>query len=78
METVPVYFLAVEEGDRFVVKIGKTKDIQRRKREFQTCNALKLKLLGWIDTPNAFQVESRLHRHFKMSHVRGEWLAIPP
>ncbi|WP_231998997.1 GIY-YIG nuclease family protein [Pseudomonas cedrina] len=41
-------------------------------------NPLDLKLLGWIEVADAFQLERQLHQHFESTHVRGEWFAIEP
>ena len=49
-----------------------------RKHNLQTCNPLELRLLGWIEAVDAFQLERHLHQHFGSPHVRGEWFAIEP
>ena len=60
------------------IKIGVAKNIAERKRNLQTGNPLVLKLLGWIEVTNAFELERQFHQHFKLAHSRCEWFAIKP
>jgi hypothetical protein len=75
---VPVYFIGENENGCSPVKIGIAKDIERRKRDLQTGNPLKLRLLGWIETEDSFQLERQLHLQFEAATVRGEWFDIEP
>jgi hypothetical protein len=75
---VPVYFLGEDENGCSPIKIGVAKNIEGRKRNLQTGNPLKLRLLGWIETPEDFKLEGDLKRHFDASRVRGEWFDIEP
>jgi hypothetical protein len=75
---VPVYFLGENENRCNPIKIGVAKNIEGRKPNLQTGNPLELRLLGWIEAADAFQLERQLHYHFRATHVRGEWFAIEP
>jgi hypothetical protein len=74
---MPVYFMGTESSEHSI-KIGATKNIERRQRELQTGNPVELRLLGWIEAANSFQLEQRLHEHFVSTRLRGEWFAIEP
>ena len=75
---MPVYFIGEDENGCSPIKIGVAKNIAERKRNLQTGNPLVLKLLGWIEVANAFELERQFHQHFKSAHARGEWFAIEP
>ncbi|WP_349975063.1 GIY-YIG nuclease family protein [Pseudomonas sp. WHRI 8519] len=75
---MPVYFIGEDENGCSPIKIGVAKNIAERKRNLQTGNPLYLKLLGWIEVANAFELERQLHQHFKSARARGEWFAIEP
>lgn len=73
-----VYFIGEDENGCTLIKIGVAKNIEAHKRNLQTGNPLDLRLLGWIDTTDAFQLERHLYRYFGATHVLGEWFAITP
>ncbi|MDR7193267.1 GIY-YIG nuclease family protein [Luteimonas terrae] len=75
---MPVYFIGEHENQCSPIKIGVAKNIEVRKRNLQTGNPLELRLLGWIEAHNSFELERRLHQHFEATKVRGEWFAIEP
>jgi hypothetical protein len=75
---MPVYFISQVERDRIVTKIGKAKDIQKRRRELQTGNPTLLEVVGWIKSGDDFALERTLHRHFAQRRVFGEWFDIQP
>ncbi|HFT7414450.1 GIY-YIG nuclease family protein [Stenotrophomonas maltophilia] len=75
---MPVYFIGEDENGCCPIKIGVAKNIAERKRNLQTGNPLVLKLLGWIEVADAFELERQLHQHFKSARSRGEWFAIEP
>ena len=52
---MPVYFLGEDENGCSPVKIGIAKNIEARKRDLQTGNPLELRLLGWIETVDAWR-----------------------
>ncbi|WP_024693009.1 GIY-YIG nuclease family protein [Pseudomonas syringae] len=71
-----IYFFIEDSNEQ--VKIGRAKDIERRKKGLQTGNPRKLLLLGWIRTDDDVRLEKEIHRHF--SHLRGsgEWFTLDP
>lgn len=73
-----VYFIA-EIPFNGNVKIGRSKNIPRRRRQLQSGNPNKLVVLCHIPTNNAPALEKQLHRKFAEYHIRGEWycLSIP-
>ncbi|MFG6108302.1 GIY-YIG nuclease family protein [Stenotrophomonas nematodicola] len=71
-----IYFF-IEDTDE-LVKIGRAKDIERRRRNLQTGNHRKLLLLGWIRTDDDVRVEREIHEHFNVQRGRGEWFHIDP
>lgn len=75
---MPVYFIGEYENGCCPIKIGVARDIQVRQRNLQTGNPLELRLLGWIDAVDSFQLERQLHQHFNASRGRGEWFEIEP
>lgn len=75
---VPVYFIGEDENGCSPIKIGVAKNIDARKRNLQTGNPLELRLLGWIEAADPFQLERHLHQRFGATQVRGEWFAIVP
>lgn len=54
------------------VKIGRSKDPQKRLLQLQTGHPNRLHLLVVIDGDH----EQRLHTHFAKHHVRGEWFDL--
>lgn len=75
---MPVYLIGEDENGCSPVKIGVAKNIEVRQRNLQTGNPLLLRILGWIETPDAFQLERELHDQFAATRVRGEWFDIEP
>ena len=75
---MPVYFIGEEDSGYCRIKIGVAKNIEKRRSNLQTGNPSAIRLLGWINTETTFELEHRLHRHFKAMRVRGEWFAIEP
>lgn len=71
-----IYFF-IEDTDE-LVKIGRAKDIERRRRDLQTGNHRRLLLLGWIRTEDDARVEREIHQHFKVLRGRGEWFYLDP
>lgn len=69
----------VQNGLTGPIKIGVSKNVQRRLRELQTGSARKLNLLGWFDCESidlAFELESQLHKQFKANAMSGEWFGF--
>ena len=62
-----IYFFIEDSNEQ--VKIGRAKDIERRRKGLQTGNPRKLLLLGWIRTDDDVRLEKEIHQNF--SHLRG-------
>ncbi|MFG1360181.1 MULTISPECIES: GIY-YIG nuclease family protein [Xanthobacter] len=75
---MPVNFIGEDENGCSLIKIREVKNIEARKCNLQTGNPLELRLLGWIEAADAFQLERHLHQHFGSTHVRDAWFAIEP
>lgn len=75
---MPVYFIGEQESGCCRIKIGGAKDIEKRRSNLQTGNPSELRLLGWIHSEAAFELERRLHQRFSATRIRGEWFAIEP
>jgi hypothetical protein len=69
---MPVYFLSEDENGCSPIKIGIARNIEVRKRNLQNGNPFELRLLGWIDTADVFEVEPRLLQRFAALRVRDE------
>lgn len=68
-----IYFIA--DPDTGDVKIGKTKNVDRRFKTFKTANP-NIRLLGTI--PGYTAEENELHRRFAKDRVAGEWFKLSP
>jgi hypothetical protein len=68
-----VYFIRDASG---AIKIGRTKDILHRLRQFSTGHASELILLGVMDGDE--RTEKRVHKRFLKHRIRGEWFAAVP
>ncbi|MFG1352693.1 GIY-YIG nuclease family protein [Xanthobacter autotrophicus] len=75
---MPINFIGEDENGCSPIKIREAKNIEARKRNLQTGNPLELRLLGWIEAADAFQLERHLHQNFGSTHVRGAWFTIEP
>jgi hypothetical protein len=66
-----VYFFQSAEGG--AVKIGSTRNVQRRLREVQTGHQAELRILGVCRGGTRFERE--LHDRFDAYRLHGEWFA---
>lgn len=64
-----VYFIQAEQGGP--IKIGVCRDPHARLASLQTCNPLKLRILGVVE--GVEKDERRLHRRFAATRLQGEW-----
>ena len=72
-----VYFIQESTG---LVKIGLTKNIEKRLKTYETHNPHTLKLLKIIRCANlkeAQRLERSLHKKFSEFKINGEWFALP-
>ncbi len=67
-----VYFIESEFG----WKIGKTRNIKRRKKIFEVKLPFKFSLRYYVKTTKITIIERELHEHFKEKRINGEWFLI--
>jgi hypothetical protein len=67
-----VYFVRAVDK----VKIGFTRDVERRISELQTASPVDLELLGTL--PGSALTERRLHKRFSAHRVNREWFRYEP
>ncbi len=65
-----VYFLLSEDGK---VKIGTSAHLQKRIEALQTASSTRLTLA--LTIPGGVDLETELHRLFKLHHLSGEWFS---
>lgn len=68
-----VYLIKADNG---LVKIGKTKNIEKRWNHFTTKLPYKLELLFYIDTEDMTGLELELHEQYRKYRKRGEWFEL--
>lgn len=69
-----VYFIRENQN----VKIGITRNIETRLKQFRTGNANKLKLVGsFFAGKDAKRYEQALHFFFRGRRIGGEWFSLP-
>ena len=73
---MPVYFILDTKRDQ--VKIGRAKDVKKRKQNLQTGNPSPLQIMGWIRIENDAQLENSLHLKYQDQRGLGEWFGIGP
>ncbi|MFY0312912.1 GIY-YIG nuclease family protein [Leisingera caerulea] len=73
---MPVYFISIEGAEFGPIKIGRAKNIERRKRDLQTGNPNPLLLLGYIHSGDEIALEKDLHQQFHGRRRQGEWFDI--
>ena len=66
-----VYFLQITE--KGPIKIGLTRNVQRRLKQAQTFNYEKVKLLGYIEGSQS--LETKLIHRYAEYQIRGEWFS---
>jgi Meiotically up-regulated gene 113 len=70
-ETEGLYIIKIQNTEKY--KIGITKDIKRRIKQFETGNPLNIKLLYFMATKHSRSLEKHLHEVFKKFRTKGEW-----
>ena len=75
-----VYFIrSIGTGKNNRMKIGYSRDPEKRLKQLQTGNCLELKIEAKIcckDEPTARHIEKLAHQIFKSEHKRGEWFRL--
>lgn len=59
-------------------KIGRSKDVLKRLKEFQTSHPYRLTVVRTWETDAAAALERYLHRRFQAFKMSGEWFQFPP
>lgn len=76
---MPLYFITSVENldsDPRNVKIGISKNIERRIGQLQTGSPHKLKLMGYIEANNDKKLEKTLHKKYSNHRGIGEWFCL--
>lgn len=66
-----IYFIL--DGDRGAVKIGRSRNPQKRFKAFQTAHSTQLEIVGLIDGGSI--IEWLIHSNFRSHRISGEWFA---
>lgn len=74
VESEGVYVIQIQNTDNY--KIGRTKNIRRRIKEFSTGNPYNIKLLYFIRTKHYTSLEKHLHLSFKENRATREWFTF--
>ncbi len=71
-----VYIISVRDSDLY--KIGITKDLEQRLSQLQTSNPYEFYLMGFFVTEKCRELESLLHKKFRLSKYKREWFKLTP
>lgn len=71
-----IYLIKAEKEDVVHYKIGIAKNINKRIKELQTGNPMKLVLINQFESEFPTLVEKTLHRKFNLLHENGEWFNL--
>lgn len=68
----------IENADNGAIKIGVAHSPQKRLNQLQIGSVSELSLVytSYVCS-NAFDIENKVHTHFKDKHIRGEWYNVP-
>jgi hypothetical protein len=69
-----VYFIKDESSG--LIKIGRTKNIERRTAIFRKTFKFTITLLQHVKTLNYEKIELALHKHYDKKRMRGEWFKL--
>ncbi|WP_246510685.1 GIY-YIG nuclease family protein [Bradyrhizobium glycinis] len=75
---MPIYFIGYQSTDGCLIKIGRAKNLRRRRMQLQTASPVTLEVMGWIQSRDDIALERSLHTKFKMCRERGEWFNLDP
>jgi hypothetical protein len=70
-----MHLYVIRETESGRVKIGISRDPERRLRELQVGNSQKLEILATRKAYNGFADETLLHKTFSADQIRGEWFS---
>lgn len=68
-----MYVYAIRERETGKVKLGISKDPERRLKQLQTGNSSQLELVAYRKADNGYADEAECHKLNDSAHVRGEW-----
>lgn len=74
-DVVGMYVYAIQDTETKRVKLGISRDPERRLMQLQTGSSSKLELLAYKRAFNGFGDESEMHSKASEYHVRGEWFS---
>lgn len=69
-----VYFIKSSAG----IKIGRTKNLEKRTSQIIASLPLESELIGAIQTDDMVSLEKQFHAHYAQDRVRGEWFDLCP
>jgi T5orf172 domain len=72
-EDGPGYVYFIENTHDSLIKIGKSRDPEKRLRSLQTGSGFALKLIARKFVPKMLEAEQRLHELFEKDQLEGEW-----
>lgn len=72
-ECADMYVYAIRNATTGNVKLGISRNPERRLKQLQVGNDCKLELVAYRKAENSFQDESALHHAHSAAHIRGEW-----
>ena len=70
-----MYVYAIREKDTGNIKLGISRDPQKRLRQLQTGNSSALELVAYHKAENRFTDERELHADAALHKIRGEWFS---
>lgn len=78
MSSIPraTHLYAIRAGRTGFVKIGITGDPVRRLKQMQTDCPYKVRYIGCVECPRAYDAEQWIHKQIQRRHIRGEWFWI--
>lgn len=68
-----MYVYAIRERESGNIKLGISRDPQKRMKQLQTGNSQELELVAVRKADNRFKDERQLHIENNASHIHGEW-----
>ena len=68
-----IYFVMADNG---LVKIGRTKNIERRMDELTFTSPIGMTLLSYFATTDYIKAEMRMHHKYRAKRKHGEWFAL--
>lgn len=71
---IPGYIYIAGIGEQ--IKIGRTKNIEKRVRDLSKNQPSPLSLHFYIETNDTVNLEKKLHEHFHHKRLNGEWFAL--